>query len=357
MNISLESKVRIVFVFTFILLCFALFFVDKNQQFQNKKTIITQYEMLAKYIHRKRLPPPHLVKYMSQNGFLKVKNVHTLIAKIDKPFFRQRGLEIFTHQQDLYFHLITPRFKILFKDERNKLESNYLHFIAFSIIVLLLAFTYYLIMKNIKDTKLLLDSRQLFLRTVMHELKTPIAKGRIVSELIDDEKQKNRMAIIFDKLNYLINDFATVEELLSQNYKLNLQEYDIDKIITNSIDMLMLDKYEDKIDIEIKEDKKLIVDIDLISMAIKNLLDNALKYSNNKKAVVQYRDNTIYIISQGNKLSKPLEDYYKPFHNDTTSKNHGMGLGLYIVYSILNLHKYRLEYEYLENENIFKIKL
>ena len=41
----------------------------------------------------------------------------------------------------------------------------------------------------VKKIALLLNSRQLFLRTVMHELKTPIAKGRIVSELIDDNKQ------------------------------------------------------------------------------------------------------------------------------------------------------------------------
>lgn len=44
-----------------------------------------------------------------------------------------------------------------------------------------------------KRISLLLNSRQLFLRTVMHELKTPIAKGRIVSELIDDDKQKDRV--------------------------------------------------------------------------------------------------------------------------------------------------------------------
>ncbi len=43
--------------------------------------------------------------------------------------------------------------------------------------------------KKIRD---LIDSRQLFLRTIMHELKTPIGKGRIVAEMLDDEIAKKR---------------------------------------------------------------------------------------------------------------------------------------------------------------------
>ncbi|WP_156928193.1 hypothetical protein [Sulfurospirillum arcachonense] len=37
----------------------------------------------------------------------------------------------------------------------------------------------------------------------MHELKTPIAKGKIVSALIEDEVQKERIFTIFDKLNFV----------------------------------------------------------------------------------------------------------------------------------------------------------
>lgn len=36
----------------------------------------------------------------------------------------------------------------------------------------------------------LIRSRQLFLRAIMHELKTPIGKGRIVSEMVANETQK-----------------------------------------------------------------------------------------------------------------------------------------------------------------------
>ena len=112
----------------------------------------------------------------------------------------------------------------------------------------------------------------------MHELKTPIAKGRIVSELIDDEKQKNRIITIFEKLNHQINDFAKIEEIVSNNYTPNIYKYNIDAIVNKSIDMLMLDSKEN-ISIQKKAQVSMNVDIELLALAIKNLLDNALKYS------------------------------------------------------------------------------
>ena len=209
----------------------------------------------------------------------------------------------------------------------------------------------------VKKIALLLNSRQLFLRTVMHELKTPIAKGRIVSELIDDNKQKDRMISIFDKLNFLINDFSNIEQIVSKNYKINKFPISIDKILKKSIDMMMLENPQKKIEIENISNILIKVDLDLFALALKNLLDNGVKYSSDKKVKIIQKDNEILIISNGDKLQKPLEEYFKPYHNDTSNKNHGMGLGLYIVSEILNIHNMQLKYEHLENANIFKINL
>lgn len=92
-------------------------------------------------------------------------------------------------------------------------------------------------------------------------------------------------------------------------------------------------------------------------MAIKNLLDNGLKYASDKKIVVKQEENNLLFITKGGKLPKPIEDYYKPFHNETKAKNHGMGLGIYIVKSILDIHQFDFEYSYKNGLNIFKIKL
>lgn len=95
--------------------------------------------------------------------------------------------------------------------------------------------------------------------------------------------------------------------------------------------------------------------MELIALAIKNLIDNALKYSLDTKVSIVVGEDKIDFISIGEKLPKPLEKYYKQFHNVTKSKNHGMGLGIYIVHSILEMHDMKLEYTYQDKQNIFSI--
>ena len=189
----------------------------------------------------------------------------------------------------------------------------------------------------------------------MHELKTPIAKGRIVSELIDDSKQKNRMINIFEKLEFLIDDFAKIEQVVSQNYEIKKQKLYLSDLIENAKNMLILENLNDKVQFDKSSKTKIAVDYELISMVFKNLIDNAFKYSHDGKIKIEESKNQIMFISLGEKLEKPFEDYFKPFHNTTKSKNHGMGLGLYIVKSILDIHKMNFEYEYLDKKNIFKI--
>jgi two-component system OmpR family sensor kinase len=190
----------------------------------------------------------------------------------------------------------------------------------------------------------------------MHELKTPIAKGRIVSELIEDEKQKNRMNNIFSKLDFLINDFSKVEQLVSKNYKINIHKYAFDIVFEKSIDMLLLNSDNERIDLNVEENLYLKVDIELFSIVFKNLIDNAFKYSSEKRIKIEQKEKKLLFISKGKKLSKPFESYFQAYHNETSSKNHGMGLGLYIVKTILDLHSMQFEYNYKNEDNIFIIR-
>ena len=84
---------------------------------------------------------------------------------------------------------------------------------------------------------------------------------------------------------------------------------------------------------------------------VKNLLDNGIKYSTDKQITVIIDDNTLKIINKGEALKEPLENYFKPFH---TSKK-GLGLGLYIVKSILDIHQMELDYQHEDGENIFTV--
>ncbi|MBL4729941.1 MAG: HAMP domain-containing histidine kinase [Sulfurimonas sp.] len=351
---SIIVKISIVFLITLVLFIAVFFAYLEYKKKEFRVSLNQKYTHISKNIHKNRMSPEAIEEYLRAFNLIlekeprKLKDTSTIIVA-------GKGFELLKYKNDFYFHFHTSHFKIMFKD-MNTYEHSNLKYVLSVFVFILFIFIYYLIIKNIKNTNLLLDSRQLFLRTVMHELKTPIAKGRIVSELIDDEKQKNRMIIIFEKLNVLIDDFSKIEEVVSDNYTPNKYKYKLDEIIKKSIDMLMLESNENII-LQNISTQMIDVDLDLFSLAIKNIIDNGLKYSSDGKIVLNQVDKQLLIISKGEILSKPLTEYFKPFHNNTTSKTHGMGLGLYIVKSILDIHQFTFEYEHKDGYNIFKIEL
>jgi signal transduction histidine kinase len=353
---SLKTKITIVFAFLFILLILASLPFHHNQKNKANKNVIQNYERFMHYIRQERMSKENVIKYLQNLNFTTVENPQEILMLIDKRVIRRNGFEMFIVDNSYYLHVLAPHFRVLLQDKSNKLERSYVDVFIILFVVMLFIFIYYLIIKNINDTEHQLKSRQLFLRTVMHELKTPIAKGRIVSELIDDEKQKNRIITIFEKLNFLIDDFAKVEQIVSKNYNPNIYSCTIKSAVQKSIDMLMLDNSENIICENISA-KRINVDLELFALALKNLIDNGLKYSKDSKVVIKEEANELHFISTGEELQKSLTEYFKPFHNDTKLKNHGMGLGLYIVNAILQIHHMDLEYEHLEDRNIFKIIL
>ena len=197
----------------------------------------------------------------------------------------------------------------------------------------------------------LLQSRQLFLRAIMHELKTPIGKGRLIAEMLPDEKNKARMHSIFERLNLLIDEFAKIEKITSKNFDLHIHPYKMSDLLEASIDLLMVENPERHITMHIDEDYEVEVDFELFTLVVKNLLDNAIKYSTDKKMLVVIDNHQLQIINQSPPLPEPLENYFKPFH---TSKK-GLGLGLYIVKSILDIHNMKLTYEHKEGKSIFRV--
>ncbi len=56
------------------------------------------------------------------------------------------------------------------------------------------------------------------MRNIMHELKTPITKGRIIIETIDDDMAKRVLKNAFERMNELISDLAEVERVTMYNF-------------------------------------------------------------------------------------------------------------------------------------------
>lgn len=130
------------------------------------------------------------------------------------------------------------------------------------------------------------EARNVFIRNIMHELKTPITKGKFLVEIKKTEHTADNLREVFNRLELLINEFASIEELISSSKNIEKNYYYIDDIVDNAIDILMIDNEN----VEQKyENKKVFVNYKLFSVAVKNIIDNAIKYSKDKKLLLNLR--------------------------------------------------------------------
>lgn len=196
----------------------------------------------------------------------------------------------------------------------------------------------------------MLEARTLFLRNIMHELKTPIAKGTIATQLLDSPKQKERFSSIFSQLDTLVNEFATVEEVTSLAKRSEFATYRLIDMIDGAIDLAMVEPKN--VTVNIDAGVKLEAHYKFYVIAIKNIIDNAMKYSPDQHVIIGMEDDELYFQSKGEKLKHPLKYYIEPFTKDEPS-HQSFGLGLYIVDSILLAHNQELAYEYRDGENRF----
>ena len=196
-------------------------------------------------------------------------------------------------------------------------------------------------------------SKDLFMRNMMHELKTPITKAMFIAETLEDDKTKESLQKAFRRMDDIIKELATVEKLTSKNTMLYKERINFNTVFEKSIELLMIN--QDKIDKKI-EDFEFEVDTYMISIALKNLIDNAIKFSTDKKVIVEADSKSIKIISKGSALKNDLSFYTDAFYQEE-KRSSGFGLGLYIVKTIVNLHKFKLKYLHKDSYNYFIIKL
>ncbi len=200
------------------------------------------------------------------------------------------------------------------------------------------------------QTRRLIQSRQLFVRNIFHELNTPVTKGKILAELVEDSKTQSMLDSIFSRLASLLKELAQMEQITSQDTRLQLGPVRILDLIDQARDLLYLDE---PIPVDITKEQ-MNADFPTMSIAFKNLIDNGRKYGRNLRIVS--RKDGIEFISEGTPLAHPLSYYVEPFASGDTHTGEGFGLGLYIVDQIARKHHLTLHYRHENNHNIFSLK-
>jgi len=199
----------------------------------------------------------------------------------------------------------------------------------------------------------LIKTRQELLKDIGHELRTPIAKGKFAIEKIEDFSKKELLKTIFNDLELLTNELIELEKLNSK--ELEHSTFDIETLIIQALNKLYIEN-ENLISIDIQKNFLIEGDLYYLSMALKNLIDNALKYAISYPIEIKVINKEIHIINSAKQLTKNLEYYFKPFTQELSQRD-GFGLGLSIVQKILKKHNFKISYKYKNEKVNFIISL
>jgi signal transduction histidine kinase len=208
--------------------------------------------------------------------------------------------------------------------------------------------------------KIKLKNRQRsnMLSAIAHEFRNPIAAIMGYAQTLTDDNEipphlrKKFLQKIYnngDKIEELLSRLLLWNRFESGEQKLQLSKFDI-RPLMREIAINLEEKYKGR-EIRVEENILMIrADKALMEIVIKNLIENALKYST-EPVIIKIVNNRILVIDEGVGISAENIDKVtkKFFRTDEHSWDNSMGLGLAIVKQILKLHDTVLQIESKED--------
>lgn len=201
------------------------------------------------------------------------------------------------------------------------------------------------------------EIRNDFVANVSHELKTPVGAISLLAEALeasaDDEEAVRRFAKRMHKesgrLAALVQDIIELSRLQGANVAQQGHAVDVNAVITDAVDRSQLPAESKNIRIVVggHADTEVFGDRDLLVTALRNLIDNAIRYSPENSQVgvgVRTREGVVAVsvTDQGEGLTpEDQERVFERFYRvDTARSRHtgGTGLGLSIVKHIVSNH-------------------
>ena len=402
-NLSISAFIKIIFALAFIaiIITFSIFISFDKQK--HEITLQNRYELIAENLLSAFLNQPtsdslqNLFKKFRVEPIKSRESKLEIIKNAQELTINQNYLgtyRVYKYNNSYYIYVQQYGYNIMLKDIRNHNYSLVIIIFALLLSLVTLMFLYITLKTKLLPLKLLnkqiiefssgnknieiksisndeigtiansfndaikiinnqTESKELFMRNMMHELKTPITKAMFIAETLEDNKTKDSLQKAFRRMDDIIKELATVEKLTSKNSMIYKEPIKFMKIYNRTLELMMITS--DKVDSNI-QDFTFNVDHYMFSIALKNLIDNAIKFSPTKKAIIVANNKKIEISSHGEPLKHDLTYYTEPFSQEE-KRSDGFGLGLYIVQTITSLHGFTLSYCYKNGKNYFTIKM
>jgi two-component system, OmpR family, phosphate regulon sensor histidine kinase PhoR len=237
--------------------------------------------------------------------------------------------------------------------------------VILALLILILATGIVFLYRNIRRELYLSQAKSEFVSNVSHEIRTPLSLISMYAETLEmdrvtEEKRREYYSVIARETNRLsrivnrILDFSQIEA--------NKKTYDFRPVQLNYLCSEIMESYffqfrDQGFNVEFLKDDNLAViggDRDSIMEAIINLIDNAIKYSRDKKYIriktiseehyscVEIRDEGIGIAK--NHQQEIFEQFYRAPIGDVHNTK-GSGLGLTLVKKTMEAHRGKIKLE------------
>lgn len=252
-------------------------------------------------------------------------------------------------------------FKIYFpRMKKFALQAIYAQLGTSILLTLLFIFTFGVSLYALLRQKKLSEVKSDFINNMTHEFKTPIATIKLAASSIknsietDNPKTLEKMIDIISqetsRMNQHVEQVLQMAVIEKKTIKLKKTKEIIDDIINDSIQNfeLVIKERNGTITSDFNANIKINVDRDLLENVFNNIIDNAIKYSENnpeilvkslvksKKIVISFKDNGIGMTKDVQ--NKVFERFYRaPTGNVHNIK--GFGLGLNYAKEIVSSHK------------------
>lgn len=186
----------------------------------------------------------------------------------------------------------------------------------------------------------LLNEKDVMLGAIGHDLKTPLAALRVRIEAVDDEFERDRLAAGIEDINTSLDDILSLARVGRPSDPLEPTEL-------GALVAAVVEEYEDMgAAVEIARSERLVLPLRAtwLRRALRNLIDNALRYGRRARVTVAREDGFAVVVVEDDgpgipddEIARMLEPFTR-LEASRSSATGGAGLGLTLASAIAEQH-------------------
>ncbi len=212
-----------------------------------------------------------------------------------------------------------------------------------------------------------------FIGNVSHEMKTPLALLQLYAtnlksqiEGIDQEYYYDTMIEETNRLSEMVSSMLTISSVESGLYTMKMEQLSFSTLCNRMVMKMapMLDEFQ--MSIQIQNDLEITGDAQYLEQAMKNYLSNAIQHTaqGGQIRIDAFKENEEIVFrvwNEGTRIeTSELEEIWKSFYRSDQARvrtNQNVGLGLYIVRTIIQKHNGSYQAYNHENGVCFEFRI